>query len=41
MNLQVLRGTTVLASPTISFEHLVSDYGVFFRLQFESWLPLA
>jgi len=29
MNLQVLRGTAVLAPPTISFQHLVSDHGVF------------
>ena len=40
MNLQVLHGTAVLASPTISFKHLISDRGVFFRLQFESWLLL-
>jgi len=34
MNLQVLRGTAVLAPPTISFQHLVSDHGVFFWIQF-------
>jgi len=34
MNLQVLRGTAVLAPPTISFQHLVSDGGVFFWIQF-------
>jgi len=41
VNLQVLHGTAVLAAPTISFQHLVSDNGVFFGLQFESWLLLA
>jgi hypothetical protein len=41
MNLQVLRGAAVLASPTISFQHVFSDHGVFFQLQFESRLPLA
>jgi len=34
MNLQVLGGTAVLAPPTISFQHLVSDHGVFFWIQF-------
>ena len=41
VNLQALRGTAVLAAPTISLQHLISDRGVFFRLQFESWLLLA
>ena len=41
MNLQVLRGAAVLASPTISFQHLFSDHGVFFWAQFESRLLLA
>ncbi len=41
MNLQSLHGTAVLAPPTISFQHLVSDHSVFFRVQFESWLLLA
>ncbi len=41
VNLQVLHGTAVLASPAISFQHLISDRGVFFRVQFESWLLLA
>jgi hypothetical protein len=41
MNLQVLHSAAVLAPPTISFQHLLSDPGVFFRVQFESWLLLA
>ncbi len=41
VNLQVLDGTAVLASPPISFQHLISDRGVFFRLEFESWLLLS
>jgi hypothetical protein len=41
VNLQILRGTAVLAPPTISFQHQVSDHSVFFRVQFESWLLLA
>ncbi len=41
MNLQVFHRTAVLALPTISFQHLFSDLSIFFRLQFESWLPLA
>ena len=41
MNLQVLHGTAVLASPTISFQHLVSDPGVFFRRAFQPGLLLA
>jgi hypothetical protein len=41
MNLQVLHGAAVLAPPAVSFQHLVSDNGVFFRLQIESWLLLA
>jgi len=41
MNLQVLHGTAVLASPTISFQHLVSNHGVFFRNAFEPGLLLA
>jgi hypothetical protein len=41
VNLQILRGTAVLAPPTISFQDLVSGHSVFFRVQFESWLPLA
>jgi len=35
MNLQVLYDTAVLAPPTISFQHLLSDQVVFFRVQFE------
>ena len=41
MNLQVLHGAAVLAPPTISFQHLVPDNGVLFRLEFESWLFFA
>jgi hypothetical protein len=41
MNLQLLRGTAVLAAPTVSFQHLVSDPGIFFPVQFESRLLLA
>jgi hypothetical protein len=41
MNLQILYGTAVLAPPAISFQNLVSDHRVFFRVQFESWLLLA
>ncbi len=41
MDLQVFHGAAFLAPPTISFQHLVSDHGVFFRVQFESRLPLA
>jgi len=41
MNLQSLHGTAVLAPPTISFQHSFSQHIVFFRLQLESWLPLA
>jgi hypothetical protein len=41
MNLQVLRGTEVLASPTASFRHPVSDHDVFFRREFEPGLLLA
>jgi hypothetical protein len=41
MNLQVLHGAAVLAPPTISFQHLVPDNRVFFRLEFESWLLLV
>ena len=40
MNLQVLRGTAVLASPAISLKHLFSNRAVFFRVQFESRLLL-
>jgi hypothetical protein len=35
MNLQGLHGDAVLAAPTISLQHLVSNQGVFFRVQFE------
>jgi hypothetical protein len=41
MNLQVLHGSAVLALPTISFQHLVSDHGVFFWRAFEPGLLLA
>lgn len=41
MNLQVLHGTAVLAPPSVSFHHLISDHRVLFRVQLESWLPLA
>jgi len=41
MNLQVLRGTAVLAAPTVSFQHMVSDPGIFFPVQLESRLLLA
>src|SRR5260370_4349954 len=41
VNLQVPRGTAVLASPTISFQYLVSDHDVFLRREFESGLLLA
>jgi hypothetical protein len=41
VNLQVLHGVAVLTPPTISFQHLFSQNGVIFGLQFESWLPAA
>lgn len=41
MHLQVLHSAAVLATPTVSFQHLLSDHDVFFRLQFESWMLLA
>jgi hypothetical protein len=41
MNLQVPRGTAVLAAPTITFQHPVSDHDVFFRQEFESGSLLA
>ena len=41
MNLQVLRGSAVLAPPTISLQYLVSNHGVFFQVQFGSRLLLA
>jgi hypothetical protein len=41
MDLQALRGTAVLAPPTISFQHLISDHGVFFRRELEPGLLLA
>src|SRR5260370_5095525 len=41
MNLQVLRGTAVLAPPTISLQYLVSDHEVFLRREFEPGLLLA
>jgi hypothetical protein len=36
MDLQAFHGTAFLAPPTISFQDLVSDYSVFFWIQFES-----
>jgi hypothetical protein len=36
VNLQVLHGAAVLAPPTVSFQHLFSQNGVIFGLQFES-----
>jgi hypothetical protein len=39
MNLQILHGTAVLTPPTVSFQHLFANRGVFFRAQFESRLP--
>jgi hypothetical protein len=41
MNLQVHRGTAVLAAPTISLHYLVSDHDVFLRQEFEPGLLLA
>jgi hypothetical protein len=41
MNLQFFDATAVLAVPSISFQHLVSDHDVFFQVQFESRLLLA
>jgi hypothetical protein len=41
VNLQVRHGTAVLASPTISFQNLVSYYAVLVRPEPESWLPLT
>jgi hypothetical protein len=41
VNLQILQGAAVLAPPTISFQHLFSQNGAIFGLQFESWLPSA
>jgi hypothetical protein len=41
MNLQVVYGPAVLAPPAVSFQHLVSDNGIFFWLQLQSWLFLA
>jgi len=41
MNLQVRRGTAVLAAPAISLKHLFSNRAVFFRVQFGSRLLLA
>ncbi len=41
MDFQAFHGTALLAPPTISFQHLVSDHRVFFRVQFESRSFLA
>ena len=41
MNVQVLQGTAVLASPTVSFQDLFTKDAIFFRFQFESRLPMA
>jgi hypothetical protein len=41
MNLQLLHGTAVLATPAISFQHTFSNLGVFFWVQFESGLLMA
>jgi hypothetical protein len=41
MDLQLLHDTAVLATPTVSFQHLLSDLGMLFRASSESWLPLA
>ena len=38
MDLQVLHASAVLTPPAVSFQHLVSNHRVFFRIQFESWL---
>jgi hypothetical protein len=36
MNLQVLQGAAVLTPPTIPFQHLFLNRGVFFRVKFDS-----
>ena len=41
MDLQAFHGTALLAPPAISFQNLVSNYGVFFRVQLEPRLLLA
>ena len=41
MNLQAFHGTTLLASPAISFEHACPDDCVLFRTQYESRSFLA
>jgi hypothetical protein len=41
VNLQVFHSTAVLAPPTISFQHLFANHGVFFRAQFDSGSPMA
>ena len=41
MDLQAFHGTALLAPPTISFQDLVSDYSVFFRVQLEPRLLLT
>jgi hypothetical protein len=41
MDLQAFHGTALLAPPAISFQHPVSDYGVFFRVQLEPGLFLT
>ena len=40
MHLQILYGTTLLAPPTISFQHQISDEWVLFRVQFDPALLL-
>ena len=41
MDFQALHGTALLAPPAISFQHPVSDDGVFFRVQLEPGLLLT
>lgn len=41
MDLQVVHGTTVLTTPTVSFENVSSKSGVVFGIQSEPALPLA
>ena len=41
MDLQVVYGTTVLTTPTVSFENVSSKNGVIFGIQSEPIVPLA
>jgi hypothetical protein len=40
MHLQIVHGAAFLASPTISFQHLVSYQSVLIQFQFNPWLLL-